>query len=113
MGKYFKFNGRATRSEYWGVNIIGMLLALIGYTIAVAFMMAGQVGVILGIITALAVALAYFWLWVSTSIRRCRDAAINPFWTAAVFVPYVGLVVWIVIGVLESKAVVDNSQNSV
>jgi len=113
MNKYFKFSGRAGRSEYWGANIVGMLLALVGYAIAVAFVMADSAGLVFGIITSVAVAVAYCWLWISTSIRRCRDAGINTWWTAAVFVPYVGFVVWIVIGVLESKAVADNSQISV
>lgn len=108
MGEYFKFDGRSQRSEYWAVNVIGFLVAMVGYAVAIAFMMTGSAGLVLGIVTALAVMVAYGWLLIATSIRRCRDADINPWWTAAVFVPYVGFVVWIVIGVLGTQQIADN-----
>ena len=108
MGKYFKFGGLAQRSEYWAVNLIGFLVAMVGYAIAIAFMMTGSAGLVLGIVTALAVAVAYGWLWIATSVRRCRDADINPWWTAAVFVPYVGFAAWIVIGVLGTQKIADS-----
>lgn len=103
MKKYFYWNGIANRSEFWGVNIVGMLLASLGYFISFALMVAGPVGVVLGVVLALAVMIAYGWLCISTSVRRCRSADINPWWTAAIFIPYVGLIVWITIGVLEPK----------
>lgn len=103
MEKYFKFKGSAGRSEYWGVNLIGFLLAAVGYMVAFIIMTLGTPGMVFGILIALAVMLGYFWLWISTSIRRTRDAGINPFWTAAVVIPYIGFIVWIVIGLLPTK----------
>ena len=103
MKDYFKFSGTASRSEYWGVHVVGFIAAVIGYMISFGIMTAGPAGMFVGVALAIAVMVAYGWLWISTTIRRCRSAKINPWWTAAVVIPYIGLIVVIVIGVLKPQ----------
>ena len=99
MRQYFSTNGTATRSEYWAVQIIGFLsfaaVVLLGifFTIAQLFVFAG--------VAYLIAAVGYVWLLITTSIRRCDNAGISPWWTLATVLPYIGLIVWIVIGCLS------------
>lgn len=109
--KYAGFNGSADRSEYWGVMLIsiGVNLAMwmmfmitsgvIAYTLGVV----GTILIGLFFATFAAASVLLIWLGVATSVRRCNDAGINPWFTAAIFIPYIGFLVAIVIGVLEPK----------
>lgn len=106
MEKYFKFDGSATRSEYWAVNIVGgictFILALFGAIFAF-----GEMGVFATVIggAVLAVTLiGAFWLSIATAVRRCKDAGLNPWWTLALIIPYVGTIVFIVFGCLKTDA---------
>lgn len=44
-----------------------------------------------------------FWGNLMSIIKRCRDAGINTAWTIAIFLPYVGLLAWLVISFLKTK----------
>lgn len=103
MQKYFDFYGESQRSEYWAVNIIGFLVIVIGYAIAIGLIAFGDIGMFLGAVLCITIFVGHVWLFIATSMRRCRDAGINTWWTAAVFIPYIGIVPWIVIGVLKTK----------
>lgn len=100
MRQYFSLQGTATRSEYWAVQIIGFLafaaVVLLGVVFVVAqlFVMAG--------VTYFVAFVGYIWLLITTSIRRCDNAGINPWWTLAAVLPYVGFIIWIVIGCLNT-----------
>lgn len=100
MKKYFSFDRAASRSEYWGAQIIGLgaFLSLLLFSVPLM-----ALSILLGIALIISIVVGYIWLVLSVTIRRCKDAGINPFWTAACFLPYVGLIVWIVIGVLPSS----------
>jgi uncharacterized membrane protein YhaH (DUF805 family) len=39
---------------------------------------------------------------IATSIRRCRDAGINPWFTLSFLLPYINFIVFIVFGVLKT-----------
>lgn len=99
MTKYFNFNGLASRSEYWGAQILGFIAFMVALLVSFPVM---AFSVILGLALMISSIGAYLWLVLSTVVRRCNDAGINPFWTAGCFLPYVGFVVWVVIGVLPS-----------
>jgi uncharacterized membrane protein YhaH (DUF805 family) len=99
MGQYFSFSNTATRSEYWAVQLISLVAVAILMTAAglTAISLPG-----LGLVLILAMGVAYIWILLATSARRCRDADISPWWTLALLMPYAGFVVWIVIGCLKT-----------
>ena len=101
MEKYFKFTGVASRSEFWGVNIIAVIALSIIVLISTGFIAIASAG--LGILLAVAASIAYTWCNLAVTVRRCRDAGINVWWTAACFIPYIGLITWIVIGCLSTN----------
>lgn len=103
MDKYLKFDGLATRSEYWGVILVSWVLAFVAGLLMVGFMAAGSVGAVVGVFMALAVVVVTTWAGLATTARRCRDAGINPWFTLTLFIPYVNFVTMIVFGVLDSK----------
>jgi uncharacterized membrane protein YhaH (DUF805 family) len=99
--QYFSFKNTATRSEYWAVQIIGFVAFASAIIMGIGFTLA-QLYFITAVVY-LAAIVGYVWLLVATSVRRCRDADISPWWTLATIVPYVGFVVWIVIGCLGTE----------
>ena len=102
MDKYFRFNGTAKRSEYWGVYILAFVLLVI--LLITGAVITGASGGLefAGVLIILGSLVANFWLTLSVTIRRCRDAGINPWWTAACYIPYIGAIPWIIIGCLKS-----------
>ena len=103
MGKYFSFSGVATRSEFWAVTIITFVLSLVMAVVAGLLFAGGDTGTLLGAILFIAIAIGGTWLSIATIVRRCRDSGLNPWWSLGCFVPYIGLIVWIVIGVMQTK----------
>lgn len=104
MGKYLSFKGTAGRSEYWGVTII----TLIGFMIAavigsVLFLTAEVTGMVFGGLIMFVAFVFYVWFFLAVTIKRCREAGINAWWTAACFIPYIGWIPWIVIGCLPPE----------
>jgi uncharacterized membrane protein YhaH (DUF805 family) len=101
--KYSNFERTATRSEYWGVFLSTMALAFVVGIIGAVFMVIGTVGIVFGALVILAAVVISLWINIATIMARCRDAGINPWFTLACFIPYIGWIVVIVIGCLESK----------
>lgn len=103
MEQYFKFDGTTQRSEFWAVTIINAICAVILVLAALAIMsLESTFAVALGVIALIATIVASYWLTIATTIRRCRDAGINPWWTLAIVIPYVGTIVFIVLGCLKT-----------
>lgn len=103
--KYLSFSGVSTRSEYWAVQLIGWLLgSMIFFVAALAFTaFASITAIVVGVLVALVVV----WAGCATMARRFRDAGVNPWWTLAYVVPYVGVVVFIVAGCLATERKLD------
>lgn len=104
MEKYFKFEGSSTRSEYWGVTIVGGICAFILSLFGAIFAFGefGTFAAVFGGIVLVATFIGAIWLTVATTMRRCRDAGINTWWTLAIVIPYVGWIVSIVLGILKT-----------
>lgn len=104
MEKYFKFEGSATRSEYWAVTLIGgicsFILAFFGAIFA--FGEFGGFATVFGAIVLIATMIGAIWLTIANTMRRCRDAGINTWWTLAICIPYIGWIVSIVLGILKT-----------
>lgn len=107
MKHYFSFSEKATRSEYWAVQILNLVAVFFSVLFGTVLLGIGEeAGVgftLLGVLWLLATVVGSIWLSVSTSVRRCRDCDINPWWTLATLVPYLGVIPWVVIGVLKSE----------
>lgn len=106
MEKYFSFQGDAARSEFWGVNIVGgivaFVLAFIGA--AIAGSSTGGLGTAFGAVLLVVTFVGAIWLSLATAVRRCRNAGLNPWWAAATCIPYLGWIVFIVLGCLKTDA---------
>lgn len=101
--KYSNFGRCATRSEYWGVTLSIFGLSILLAIVSSIFMLAGWFGLIVAIPALLGGLVLLTWVSIATIVARCRDAGINPWFTAACFIPYIGTIVMIVIGCLASK----------
>ena len=103
MGQYFKFDGTATRSEYWGINLLAGISAFILITIgAIIAGTNSTIGIGFGFLLIIVALIAAFWITIATAVRRCKNAGINPWWAAATIVPYLGTIVFIVLGCLKT-----------
>jgi len=100
--KYFSPNGTIIRSEYWGTLIL---------SVAVAIALAFAYGVVAGlnstsdgfdnVVTSL-IGLANLWIWIAATMKRCRDADINVWFTLLMCIPYISFIAIIVFGCLPS-----------
>lgn len=107
LKQYFDFEGRASRSEYWGVYLIslGLLFPFI-FLASVVSMIAGMFGMFFSSVLAFAVLVGLIWLYGATASRRCRDAGLKPWFALSlvflIFMPPIGLICCIVFGCLPS-----------
>jgi uncharacterized membrane protein YhaH (DUF805 family) len=107
MDKYFRFNGLATRSEYWAVYLINIAVFFVLLLTGVLFFGIGEsMDSILPMLAGGLILIASFvgpcWVAIATTVRRCKDADINPWWTLATLIPYINFIPFIVIGVLPT-----------
>lgn len=100
--KYLTTEGTASRSEYWGVYLSTWLILAIVTLVFFVLTLTGIVGVVIGSILMIASSLLLTWAMIATSIRRCRDAGINPWFTLSFLLPYINFIVFIVFGVLKT-----------
>jgi uncharacterized membrane protein YhaH (DUF805 family) len=103
MRQYLDFSRIASRSEYWGTLIISWLLAIVLSIVAIVIMIFDGIFVLLGGLIMLAGLFLLIWIMLAVTAARCRDSGINPWWTAATMLPYIGFVVMIVVGCLSTK----------
>lgn len=101
--KYGDFGRTATRSEFWGVMLSVFALSFLLGILSIVLMIGGVFGMVVAVPVLIAGMLVLTWVSISTIVARCRDAGINPWFTAACFIPYIGTIVMIVIGCLASK----------
>jgi uncharacterized membrane protein YhaH (DUF805 family) len=100
--RYFDTEGRATRSEYWGVYLATWLILAVVTLLFFVLTLTGSVGVAVGSIIMLLTSATLTWAMIATAIRRCRDAGINPWFTLSFLLPYVNFIVFIVFGLLNT-----------
>ncbi|MDL9938204.1 DUF805 domain-containing protein [Gordonia sp. ABSL1-1] len=114
VARYFKnyvnFSGRASQSEYWWpvlmmllastvITIVLIVLALVGESTGAGGVaaLAGFLGILL-----LVFALATILPSISVAVRRLHDANQSGAWLLCIFIPFVGGLTSIVIGLLPS-----------
>ena len=101
--KYSDFGRKAKRSEFWGVALSLFGLGFLVTVTCILLMLGGWLGSIIAIPALLVFMVLSTWVSIATIVARCRDAGINPWFTAACFVPYIGTIVFIVIGCIGTK----------
>jgi uncharacterized membrane protein YhaH (DUF805 family) len=94
--RFFDFSGRSARSEYWWFYLLTVVLSIIGTLIdgvvdPESEMSVGVAGMLLGLVTLVP--------WLSVSVRRLHDLNKSG-WN--LLRPFVGLVVFIGLGVFGS-----------
>jgi uncharacterized membrane protein YhaH (DUF805 family) len=97
MKQLFDFTRVADRGEFWTVQLITAVLQIM-----LLSMMANAPGAVWLIVIAI---LAMVIVQLATLVARIRDTGNNVLWILACFIPYIGLIAWIVFGCLESKKV--------
>ena len=95
MKQLFDFTRVAKRGEFWTVQIVSVLLQFM-----LLSMMANAPGAVWLIVIAI---LAMVIVQLATLVARIRDTGNNVLWILACFIPYIGLIAWIVFGCLETK----------
>lgn len=91
--KYFDFDSRSSRSEYWWWSLF---VFLGGFVLGLLDGMFGVVGVAgLGLLGAL-FTLVTFIPGISVSVRRLHDLDKSGWWLLLVFVPLIGWIVLII-----------------
>jgi len=117
MGKYFSFEGKASRQEYWGVVAIVLIgFFFLSITLGINLVMTSSAQGYGGLGLSFVVFLAGFgilsWVDIATTARRCRDAGISPWWTLTIIpanlILWLGIVLMIVFGVLPPNDSVDS-----
>ena len=103
MSSHFSFDGVNTRSQYWMTTIGMIVIAGILGAIGGALMATVSALSIVGGIMILAIVVGTIWVSIANSIKRCRDCGLSPMWTIGTVVPYIGVIVYIVIGCLPTK----------
>ena len=95
MKQLFDFTRVADRGEFWTVQLITAVLQIM-----LLSMMANAPGAVWLIVIAI---LAMVIVQLATLVARIRDTGHNILWIVACFIPYFGLLLWIVFGCLETK----------
>jgi len=95
MKQLFDFTRVANRGEFWTVQLITAVLQIM-----LLSMMANAPGAVWLIVIAM---LAMVIVQLATLVARIRDTGNNVLWVIACFIPYIGLIAWIVFGCLETK----------
>lgn len=95
MKEYFKFDGTAKRQEYWAV----IVLSIVAYAVGFIVLEGGGLGALI----ALVLFVGAFWAMLAVTVKRLRDAGLNPWWILAILIPYVGTIASIAFGIIGSK----------
>ncbi|WP_084420570.1 DUF805 domain-containing protein [Henriciella litoralis] len=95
FGRYFDFQGRSRRAEYWYTYLFLMIVLLVGY--AAIFAVAGDGGgsnILIGLIGAV---LGLFYLAIlipglAIAVRRLHDTDRSGWWLLITFIPFASIV---------------------
>lgn len=105
MNKYFDFYGCSSRSDFWAVQLIVALIAIVVLLIETSFSMIFPIDMqsgILGLMMFPTLVVVIIIQWAAL-IRRLRDANINPWFSLCTVIPYIGLIVFIIFGCIPTE----------
>ena len=93
---HFSFTGSVPRSQYWGTLVITFIVLLIATSLI-------ESTSALVILIGMASLISLLWVMLAVTAKRCRNCGLNPWWTAATLIPFIGSIVTIVLGCLSTK----------
>jgi len=93
--KYYSFNGRVMRREFWRTLILGGMIHFAAW-MAVMFTDVSNWTLIL-------ISISGWWFSVAVSVKRCKDIGISPWWVCCMFMPYIGIFALFAIGFLKTN----------
>ena len=98
---YVDFEGRSTRSDYWFVYLVNVLITFAYFLLQAVFggLAAATDSSFLAVIS-LILLLIFFAYGIALTVRRLRDAGYNWPYIFVAFIPFVG---WIILIVLLCK----------
>lgn len=103
LKQYYSFNGRSTRSQFWGTIIVNyfvsMFVILLGAGIS---SIADGTGALIGVPLIFLAIISHFWVYLSVVYRRCNDAGISTWFTWLAILPYIALIACIVFGCIPT-----------
>ena len=85
----FSFQGRASRSQYWGANI----LAFVGFCVFISLtfpLLATLQKPLLDVLILIPTFLIVFWMIIAIEVKRWQDRGKSGLWFLIGLVPYVG-----------------------
>ena len=97
MKELFDFTRLAKRGDFWIVQIVTMLLQFMLLSFIQPGVTAGGIAIIILAMLVLAI------IALANLVCRIRDTGNNVLWILACFIPYIGLIAWVVFGCLETK----------
>ena len=100
MKQLFDFTRNCPRSEFWLIHLIGMVLAIVFFSVMGD---AGDRGATAGVWLSLIALIAIMVAQLAALVSRIRDAGYSVLWLLVCFIPYLGLIAWIIFGCLETK----------
>ena len=91
--KYFDFSGRASRSEYWWMQLglIGLQIGLV-IVFVIMGMILGEVGALLGMVLVVLISLAAFLPLLGVTVRRLHDGGRSGWWFLLALIPIVNFI---------------------
>jgi uncharacterized membrane protein YhaH (DUF805 family) len=102
--KYFDFDGRITRSEYWAIYLITIgLMFPVTFVIGLMAMTHSIIGILLSTALMVLFFVGLLVVYGATSAKRCRDAGISPWFALALLIPTIQFICFIVFGCLPSE----------
>lgn len=104
---YFKFSGRASRSEFWWFYLASVLVLMVcavgeGVVLALYKEEGGMIYLLLLLLLVMAM-LALVIPSIAVSVRRLHDTGRSGWWYLLNFVPYIGGIVLFVFFLLPSE----------
>lgn len=106
LKNYAQFTGRAQRSEYWCVYLLLIALYPIVVVLNVAVMYTIGHNIYGGVVFVLLMLVSFLLMLVpsiSVFVRRLHDIGHSGWWALTAFIPFVGFIPWIYVGLQDSQ----------
>lgn len=91
---YMRFTGTATRREYWTVMLYSTLALVLWFFLVTVFGLP-----LILVFLAMIPVIAMQW---ATIIRRQADLGLSWYWLLLIFIPYLGGLWWLSLGLLPT-----------
>ena len=95
MGFLFSFQGTISRTQFWLAVLVEDVVAFWAF---LALALLYFTSPVMGVILAVVLSVPLLWVFCAIAVKRLRDAGLSPWLCPLIFVPLVGLVVFLIAG---------------